>query len=262
MQMEPRGNMCANCGKTFSGLRWRRNFAKHLKGRCGQDELEDSASEFEDSEAEGSPVNSTGPHSFNSPGVSSEQHVDDAQNFSDENSNKDSDESDFESLQSDAEMYESDEDDAASETHADFTSHFEPFPSKTHAILFSLLFAKRRRMSIEQMKLLWALLEVLGVPCPSLNSIINLRKKVSVVKPVARLSSSGVEIFVRPIPQIIKSVFATPSLAANIQFQPSFVPAPQEMYESLAFATRAPQLWMDNNNIRFYAGDLVLLSNG
>ncbi|KAI8820066.1 hypothetical protein BJ741DRAFT_585357 [Chytriomyces cf. hyalinus JEL632] len=151
-----------------------------------------------------------------------------------------------------------DSDDAAS----DFgSSHFYPFPSRTHALLFSLLFAKRRRISITQMKLLWGIFELLQVKCPSLNAILKLRKKLCKVQPIERKSASGIQIFVRPIPELIESAFATPSIAKEIRYGPQLSTHPQEIFESLAFSVRAPCLWMDNNSTRFYAGDTVVMPN-
>ncbi|TPX64359.1 hypothetical protein CcCBS67573_g08432 [Chytriomyces confervae] len=156
----------------------------------------------------------------------------------------------------------SDIDEDSDDTASDFgSSHFHPFPSKTHALLFSLLFAKRRRISIAQMKLLWGIFELLQVKCPSLNAILQLRKKLCKVQPVERQSAAGIHIFVRPIPKLIESAFATPSIAKEIRHGPQLSLHPQEIYESVAFSVRAPLLWMDNNSIRFYSGDTVLMPN-
>ncbi|TPX52498.1 hypothetical protein CcCBS67573_g09863 [Chytriomyces confervae] len=152
----------------------------------------------------------------------------------DDDDNSDVDSDDDSDVDSDM-----DSDDAA----PDFgSSYFHPFPSKTHALLFSLLFAKHCRISIMQMKLLWGIFELLQVKCPSLNAILLLRKKICKVQPVERQSASGIQIFVRPIPELIKSVFATPSIAKEIQHGPQLSPQPQEIYESLAFSVRAPYL--------------------
>ncbi|TPX75309.1 hypothetical protein CcCBS67573_g03410 [Chytriomyces confervae] len=116
------------------------------------------------------------------------------------------------------------------------SSYSHLFPSKTHALLFSLLFAKRRYISITQMKLLWGIFELLQVNCPSLNAMLLLCKKLCKVQPVERQSASGIQTFIRPIPELIKSVFATLSIAKEIQHGPQLSPRPQEIYESLAFS--------------------------
>ncbi|KAJ3078293.1 hypothetical protein HDU99_000662, partial [Rhizoclosmatium hyalinum] len=84
---------------------------------------------------------------------------------------------------------------------------FQPFTSKALAILFVLLFGCKRRMSIQQMKVLWVVFKALDINVPSLRTVLRFRDKFGGIQSVRREVRPGVVIHVRPIPELIRTVF-------------------------------------------------------
>ncbi|KAJ3079166.1 hypothetical protein HDU99_000139, partial [Rhizoclosmatium hyalinum] len=136
----------------------------------------------------------------------------------------------------------------------DIQDDFSPFKSKLSAILFILLFGCKRRMSIQQIKVLWVIFDTAGILAPSLKSILKLRQTIDIVRPVPRTTITGKEIFVRPLPDLIKRVFSNKVLSPLIQRAPNPSSNPKETYESQAYSELAPKLSGVWNNIRIYAG--------
>ncbi|KAI9324823.1 hypothetical protein BDR26DRAFT_964463 [Obelidium mucronatum] len=275
-------NHCQRCQRAFTGDRWSRYLAKHEK-RCQQQETNDPLLSERESDQEdffelSAEAGLQDQFNFYSHDSIRPDSVDEPTSLTaDENPIRlDNEINETESVSSDISYGSEFSEDQVSEELDDLdidsdldipnTSHyFAPFPDKTFAIMFVLLFGKRRRLSIEQMALVWGLFELLEIPCPRLHQLLSMRKKICRVPPEERISTSGISIHVRPIPRLITEVFGNPSIAKEIRTSPQHDENPNstqsELYESLAFAVRAPVLFLDWNTTRLYAGDLIQHGN-
>ncbi|KAI9324767.1 hypothetical protein BDR26DRAFT_873841 [Obelidium mucronatum] len=117
-------------------------------------------------------------------------------------------------------------------------------------------------MSIQQMKVLWAIFEAAELEVPSLYSILLLRQKLNLIRGQKRETHSKIEIYVRPLPELVKRVFADLQMSAEIRRVPQFSDNPKEMFESPAFAKFAPKLSGTWGQARLYRGDIMYLQGG
>ncbi|KAJ3070312.1 hypothetical protein HDU98_006685, partial [Podochytrium sp. JEL0797] len=142
----------------------------------------------------------------------------------------------------------------------DFGDDYRPFDSEVEAKLFVLLFGAPRRMSVQQMKVLWAIFKLLDVvgKVPSLESVLSLRKKIGAITPEPRTTSSGATVYVRPVRELIKRVFAS-ELAQFVHRKPEPSRNPKEMFETKRYAELCPVVFGDWDAARLYAGDTVFL---
>ncbi|KAJ3280007.1 hypothetical protein HDU79_012074, partial [Rhizoclosmatium sp. JEL0117] len=112
------------------------------------------------------------------------------------------------------------------------------------------------------MKVLWVVFQTAGIAVPSLKSILKLRQTIDVVRPIPRTTRTGKQIYVRPLPDLIKRVFANKVLAPLIQRTPKPSENPKETFETQAYAQLAPKLSGLWNQTRLYAGDTLHILGG
>ncbi|TPX53433.1 hypothetical protein CcCBS67573_g09707 [Chytriomyces confervae] len=76
-----------------------------------------------------------------------------------------------------------------------FCNDFRPFPTKLMATVFILLFGCKRHLSVQQMKVLWAIFHETQTAVPSLHAVLAWRKKIGGVIPECRETSTGVKVY-------------------------------------------------------------------
>ncbi|KAJ3383971.1 hypothetical protein HDU80_001102 [Chytriomyces hyalinus] len=123
---------------------------------------------------------------------------------------------------------------------AEYQNAFEGTSNETKSDHFE---SAGDRNCMNQMKLLWVILDILQVQVPPFYTVMQWRKKFGSVKVVKRITSSGSHIFVQLIPDLVEKAFGNYDIASKIQRAPQLTICPKEMYEMQAFYQQAPFLF-------------------